>query len=91
MPIVTAEQVRIAMIEAKIVRVPHHDCGACGSVTAYVRRDNALFYDSNCDCTRKDSLPRQVPWGDAAEWINMQSKPETRRELAKRFGLTLEL
>ena len=83
---VTGEQVRDAMMAGDIDRVPHHDCSICGEWTFYARQNDQLFYSSACGCAWSE--PRWRDWGDAAEWINMQSAPEWKEKLAAKFGLT---
>ena len=84
---ITGEQVKAAMIAGNITRVNHHPCGLCGYMTAYVREDENLSFDSGCDCTYQAGglLPRR--WEDAADWIEMQSTPETKSRLMQEFGL----
>lgn len=87
---VSAEEVKQACIAANINHIPHHDCGGCGCWVAYQRQGENLYFNSNCGCSSFESGPRPCNWYEAADWINMQSKPEIKVELAKRFGLTLE-
>lgn len=86
---ITGEQVREAMIAAGITVVNHHECSICGVPVCYFRVDDRLYFDSSCDCA--SSTPRQSSWEEAADWINMQSKPEHRAILMRLFGLREEV
>ena len=83
---VTGDEVKAAMIAGNITQVDHHDCGICGYMTRYWRQGEQLYFDRGCDCQWGGSEPRS--WDDAANWINMQSKPESNEKLRKAFGLT---
>jgi hypothetical protein len=72
---ITGEQVKQAMIAAKIRKVDHHDCGVCGYMTRYLRDGEDLYFDAGCYCTY-GSEPAPRSWDSAAEWINMQSQPD---------------
>lgn len=85
---ITAEQIRDAMIAADITYVSHHECGCCGSMVSYTRIDKQLFFNPGCDCSWTPPQPRE--WQDAAEWINMQSTQEVKDELAALFGFTVK-
>jgi hypothetical protein len=85
---VTGAEVRDAAIAAKIKRVAHHRCGGCGVMVHYLIVDQMLFFDPSCDCTRA-FRPELREWSDAANWINMQSDPKHRVEIANSFGLDL--
>lgn len=80
----TGEQVKAAMIAADIRRVDHHNCSGCGVMVFYFRVGEQLFFDPGCGCTRGRFEPRS--WQSAAEWINMQSDPRWRDEIAASFG-----
>lgn len=86
---VTAKQVKTACLAAKIVRVPHHDCGLCGSWTCYRVQDGNLFFDSSCDCC-PPSEPQPRAWDDAADWINMQTDDVHRNRLMQAFGFPVD-
>jgi hypothetical protein len=86
---VTAEQVKQAVEAAGIERIDHHDCGGCGYMTAYLVQGGQLYFDPGCDCSRRGPAePEPRDWGDAADWINMQSG-EWAAKIAKRFGIEL--
>lgn len=88
---VTGEQVRQAAAKANITRIDHHDCGGCGYMTAFLIRDGQLYFDPGCNCSRYGcSCPEPRSWDSAADWINMQSKPEHKINVAKMFGLELD-
>lgn len=82
----TGEQVRDAMIAANITAVDHHECGICYYMCRFIRREEALFFDPGCDCTRGAPLELRS-WQDAADWINMQNE-EGSAKIAQAFGLT---
>lgn len=87
---VTGEQVKEACVKAGITRIDHHDCAGCGYMTAYLICDGELAFDPGCDCSRYGPrCPEPRTWGSAADWINMQSKDESRAAVAKLFGLEL--
>lgn len=82
---VTGQQVKDAMIAAGIETVDHHECGGCRYMVQYFREGESLFFDPSCNCT-SGSGPEPRPWESAADWINMQSRPEAKVQIAKRFG-----
>lgn len=84
---ITGEQVKKAMIDNNIDRVDHHDCGGCGAMVYYYREDEYLFFNSNCGCSSFRTVPKREDWRDAANWINMQTNEDVRKDLMKRFGL----
>jgi hypothetical protein len=78
-------EVRDAMIAADITEVPHHDCGGCGVWVKYLRHGEQLYFGPGCGCSWSNPEPRS--WADAADWLNMQSRPDIQQKLAARFGL----
>jgi hypothetical protein len=74
------------MIANDIRVVDHHRCGGCGYMTQYVRDGEDLFFDGGCGCS-SGGLTRRS-WDDAAGWINMQTKPESKAKLMRAFGLS---
>lgn len=86
---VTADQVREAVLKARITFVPSHPCSICGHVVGYVIEDGDLFYDSNCGCGSYESPLRPTHWAEAADYINCQPTAEIRCKVAKSFGLEL--
>jgi len=84
---VTGAEVKAAMMEKNISVVKHHDCCICGVWVEYKRHEERLFFDSSCGCLGSDPEPRE--WDDAADWINMQSNPDNKKEIAARFGIEL--
>lgn len=85
---ITGEQVKEAMIAANITYVPHHECGGCGCMVSYQREGEQLIFDPRCGCTSLGYVePRS--WQSAADWINMQSNPDAKQNIAKRFGVKL--
>lgn len=84
----TGEQVKAAMIAARINAIPHHDCALCGAWVQYFRRGDRLYFDSSCDCA--SSPPRPCDWDEAARWINMQSSAEIRNLIRAKFGMPPE-
>lgn len=87
---VTPKEVEIAMIKNHIDRVDHHECGFCGHMVYYSRGGTTLFFDPGCDCTLRTGRELRT-WSDAADFINMQTKPGIRKMVAKRFGIDLEI
>lgn len=83
---VTAEQVRAAVLAAGIVEIPHHDCAACGEWVRYIVHRESLYFDPSCGCAWTP-FPEPREWQNAADWINMQSSDNVRSELMKRFGI----
>lgn len=85
---VTAGEVKAAVKVAGIERIEHHDCGGCGYPTAFLVHDDTLYFDPGCYCSRYGRAPLEPrEWSEAADWINMQSKPEIKAKLAKSFGI----
>jgi hypothetical protein len=84
---VTGEEVRAAVEAAGIQSIDHHDCRGCGYMTQYQVHDGRLYFCPGCFCGSRFSPPEPRDWGDAADWINMQSRPDVRDELRARFGL----
>jgi hypothetical protein len=85
---VTAEHVRDAMIAAGIERADHHECSICHYMCAYFREDDRLYFDPGCDCNSGGF--RSSTWQQAADWINMQSHPRAKENIARRFGIGIE-
>lgn len=83
---VTAEEVKQACLDKDITSVDHHKCSLCDVMVRYIVLDGELYFDSSCGCTSL-GCPEPKPWEDAANWINMQSKPEIKKELALAFGV----
>jgi hypothetical protein len=73
------------MIAAGIERVEHHDCAICNFKCAYFRQGDQLYFDPRCYCSRGSI--RVSPWQEAADWINMQSKPDIKERIAAKFGI----
>jgi hypothetical protein len=86
---VTGEAVKAAMIEKGIINVPHHDCGGCGVWVRYFREGEQLFFDPRCGCTSR-GYPEPKAWESAADWINMQDRPQSRIRIAGLFGIILD-
>lgn len=84
---ITGEQVKKAVLAAGLKYIPHHDCGICHTPVGYYVQGDDLVFDGSCDCSSGGSY-RIQQWGEAAAWINMQSKEENRTMLMKRFALT---
>lgn len=90
---VTAQQVKDAMIAAEIYRVDCHECSLCGHMVFWQRYDNDIYFQSSCGCGGwHPPAPRE--WQDAADSINMQTRTSERfgdimgREALK-WGITL--
>lgn len=83
--LVTAEQVKSAMIKQGLERVDHHRCGICNSMVFYSREGEQLYFNSGCGCSWSAPEPRE--WESASDWINMQSSSEHRDALKVKFGL----
>ncbi len=90
---VTAQQVKDAMIAQNITWVDCHDCSLCGTMVGWVRHDDRIYFQSSCSCCRWHP-PEPRTWDDAADAINMQTRTSERfgdimaREALK-FGITL--
>lgn len=82
---ITADEVKNAMIAKGIGGVEHHDCSICHGTVSYVRQGARLFFDPHCGCAGDGPLEPRT-WQDAADWINMQS-PEWQVKIAGRFGI----
>jgi hypothetical protein len=88
---VTALEVQESCARNKITRVPHHECGCCGEWTEYGIEYGDIFYDSSCGCGHGYSTPTRRSWYEVAEFVNMQSQSEIKKEIALRFGVDLEV
>lgn len=86
---VTANEVQKAVIDNNINVIPHHECAICGEWVAYEVYNKQLFFNSNCGCSSFWSPVILCSWQDAADFINMQSNPRVRVEIASLFGLTI--
>lgn len=86
---ISGEEVKKAVEAAGITRVDHHDCSMCGFMTHYFVIDSELYFNHGCDCTGRYRVSERS-WNHAAEWVNMQSKPEIAAKVASYFGLTLD-
>ena len=84
---VTALEVCSACLAAGIKEIDHHTCSLCGYMTRYIVHNTRLYFDAGCDCPTGRSEPRFCEWQDAADWINMQSKPEIASKIAAKFGI----
>ena len=82
---VTGEQVRAAVLEAGVTHIPHHACAFCGEWVGCLVHGKDLYFDPSCGCASSPPEPRA--WSDAADWINMQTSEEARKELMARFGM----
>lgn len=87
---ITADQVKEAMINNGITAVDHHNCSFCGYMTRYIRDGENLFFDRGCDCGCGWENLEPRSYENAADWINMQSNPEAKARLAKSFGIVME-
>lgn len=86
---VTADEVKNAMIAKDIETADHHDCSFCGYMCKYVRRGNDLFFDRGCHCTYGGTGLEPCPWQDAADWINTQNG-EWQKKIASKFGIDID-
>jgi hypothetical protein len=87
---VTGEQVKAAVLKAGIKQVDHHDCAGCGYMTRYVIEGDQLYFDPGCHCSRYGyTMAEPRSWDSAADWINMQSRPDVAAKIAAMFGLDL--
>ena len=77
-----------AALAARIKGVFHHTC-SCGVRVGYVITVEGPFLDPNCYCTDWESPLQPRTWDNAAAWIN-GNEGEQQKEIAARFGLTLE-
>jgi len=87
MSAISAEQVKSAALAAGLSFVVNHDCAICRVDVGYVIDGEKLFYRSGCGCSW--SPDREIPWQEAADWINLQSDEKVRRNVASRFAVTL--
>ena len=85
---VTAEEVQKSMVDNNISEVKHHDCCICGVWVKYIVVDGDLLFDATCKCLNRPDL-NPSSWEEAANYLNMQSFPEVKKEIAQRFGITL--
>lgn len=84
---VTGEDVKSAAKLSGATEIDHHPCSLCGYMTRYLIVKGALYYDSGCRCVPNgpDSISPRF-WDEAAEWINMQTDDELRKNIMSRFG-----
>lgn len=82
---ITGQQVRDAVTAKGITRIEHHGCALCGAGVFYSVEGDQLYFNSGCDCSWSPPQPRS--WDSAADWINMQSKPEVGAKIAALFGV----
>jgi hypothetical protein len=85
---VTVQELQESCRAKDIWYVNHHECGCCGEWTRYLI-DAQVLYDSSCGCSSSRPTPRS--WDEVAEFVNMQSRPEIKKEIALRFGIELEV
>jgi len=89
---ITAEEVKAAMVAANITWAPSHDCCLCGQAVGWIRTGDNLSYRSGCGCSWSPDRP--CDWSEAADNINRQDRNHERfgdiaaREALK-FGVTL--
>jgi hypothetical protein len=88
---VTVQELQDSCMAKDIWYVDHHDCSICGEWTRYLidSEINAVYYDSSCGCSSSCPTPRS--WDEVAEFVNMQSQSEIKKEIALRFGIELEV
>ncbi len=89
---VTGEEVKEAVLIADINHIENHSCSLCGEMTYYFVAGKELYFNSACDCSAYSKIapPRPCSWQEVADWINMQSKPESKISIAKQFGMEEE-
>lgn len=81
---VTAEQVQEAAIAAGAGGVVTcGQCEVCEGANLLMFSEGQLYQASNCTCV--DSQFVQVPWQDAADWINTQPE-ESKIGVMRQFG-----
>lgn len=77
---ISPEQVKNAVYAAGITRVETRRCSLTGETMFYsIDGDSVSYYDTSGYQLRS--------WDDIAGWINMQSKPEIKAQIAAKFGL----
>lgn len=85
---VTGEQVKAAVLAAKLRKIPHHECSICGVMVFYKIRGEQLFFDSGCGCSEGSFELRT--WDEAAQFINMQDDEKVRAEIMASFGMQIK-
>jgi hypothetical protein len=86
---ITANQVKEAMIKANITEVDDHKCHFCGYMTKFSRHGEVLLFDPGCNCIDYKKGWEVRSWQSIADWINMQDNEEARNKIAGMFGLEL--
>ena len=74
----TAEQVKAAILNAHIIYIKHHKCSICDKSVGYVVQDGEVYFDSSCACTASGLLQNRS-WQDLADFIlflKLKEKPE---------------
>lgn len=84
---VSAEEVKAAVAAGNISWIDCHECSGCGRMVGYSVNQGRLYFNSGCGCSWSPAEPRA--WSYAADWVNMQSRPDIKRKIAARFGVTL--
>ena len=87
---ITADEVKEAMMFSNTTTVDHHKCSFCGWMVKYIREGEHLFFAASCNCTSMPRPARPTGWQNAADWINMQSDDKRKIELMQRFGFSQE-
>lgn len=90
---ITAQEVKAAMIAANIEWVESHRCCFCNVPVGWKRQGEQLYYQSSCDCCRWHP-PEPREWDDAARSINMQDRNNEKfgdiaAKVALGFGVNL--
>lgn len=89
---ITAEQVKEAVLKAGVTEIEDHPCHFCGYMTKFSIVNGIIWYDSGCFCTAtRDEMSGEHwetrTWQSIADWINMQDNEEARKMVAGKFGL----
>jgi len=84
---VTAAEVKKAVLAKGIKTIEHHTCAACDCWVNYFVEGENLFFDSSCDCSSSGHGMEPREWQEAADWINMQSNLCVELDLKSRFGI----
>lgn len=86
--LVSAEDIRSAVVAAGIKEVQVRECSICGSKIGYIVAQGQLFYDGSCDCTNIGSLLQPRSFKEIADTLNKLSYvPKFWESQAAKWGI----
>ncbi len=80
---ITPEEIKAAVKARDMERWDLRECSICGTAIGYLfLSKNLPFFDTNCECSTMESIPRKSSYQEIAEVVNMQNG-EAKEKLLK--------